>query len=580
MEVALYARVSTTRQQLDQTIEQQIERLREYVTEQTEWHLEEKHIYLDDGYSGAKLNRPGLDRLREHVTKAKFEMILITAPDRLARNYVHQMLLIEEFQNQGCQVQFLERPMSQDPHDQLLLQIRGAVAEYERNLITERMRRGRRAKLRSGLLLPWTVAPYGYLLDPEHPRDARKVSLDPVKSEIVRQMFAWYTAPQKRCSLYWIAKKLSNDGIPTPRGGVRWNVATIRGILRSPAYAGMAYSGRTRPVPAVIRKSALQPVGPGESKRPAPREDWIGVLVPAIVNQEIYDAAQQRLDENKQMSRRNNYRHDYLLRGLVSCGQCRLSCTGRMATPGYSYYICRGRKDPLRFASGERCTARYAPSQALDSLVWEDLCGIISSPESITHALERAQAGEWLPQALQSRKQTLAKSPKQLERQQERLLEVYLGEVIVREEFERKRRELSDTKNALHRQLRQLEVQVQKQLDVVQLAAGIDGFCMRIQPTLDTLTFEQRRQLVTLLIDRVIVDDDKVEIHYVIPTNPSGEEKIFCHLRKDYRGELQRPEESSEHGQSDEQDSDEYGEDAVYGSAGILHWLHGGRRDA
>lgn len=238
MEVALYARVSTTRQQLAQTIEQQIERLREYVAEQPGWHLEEKHLYLDEGYSGAKLNRPGLDRLRERATKAEFEMILITAPDRLSRNYVHQMLLIEEFQNLGCQVQFLERPMSQDPHDQLLLQIRGAVAEYERSLITERMRRGRRAKLRSGLLLPWTVTPYGYLADPEHPRDARKVSLEPVKSEIVRQMFAWYTDPQKRRSLYWIAKKLSDDGIPTPRGGVCWNASSILGI--SPRTRGQA----------------------------------------------------------------------------------------------------------------------------------------------------------------------------------------------------------------------------------------------------------------------------------------------------------------------------------------------------
>jgi site-specific DNA recombinase len=534
MEVALYARVSTTRQQLDQTIEQQIERLRENVKEQPEWHLDEKHIYLDEGYSGAKLNRPGLDRLREHVTKAEFEVILITAPDRLARNYVHQMLLIEEFQNHGCQVQFLERPMNGDPHDQLLLQIRGAVAEYERSLITDRMRRGRRAKLRSGLLLPWTVAPYGYLLDSDHPRDARKVRLDPVKSEVVRQMFAWYTDTRRRCSLYWIAKKLSDEGISTPKGGIRWNVATIRGILRSSAYAGMAYSGRTRPVPARRRKSALQPVGPGESRSSTPQEDWIGIPVPAIVSQEMYDAAQQRLDENKQMARRNNHRHDYLLRGLVSCGQCRLSCTGRMVRPGYSYYVCRGRTDTLRAAQGERCTARYAPSHALDSLVWEDLCKIISSPELITHALERAQAGEWLPQALQSRKQTLAKSLRQLERQQERLLEVYLGEVIEREEFERKRKELEDTQNALHRQLRQLEAQVQKQLDIVKLAAGIGDFCERIRPTLDALTFEQRRQLVTLLIDRVIVDDEKVEIRYVIPTSPEGEEKSFCHLRKDY----------------------------------------------
>jgi site-specific DNA recombinase len=132
----------------------------------------------------------------------------------------------------------------------------------------------------------------------------------------------------------------------------------------------------------------------------------------------------------------------------------------------------------------------------------------------------------------------LAKSLRQLERQQERLLEVYLSEVIGREEFERKRKELEDTQNALQRQLRQLEAQVQKQLDVVKLAAGIGDFCERIRPTLDALTFQQRRQLVTLLIDRVIVDDEKVEIRYVIPTSPKGEEKLFCHLRTDYFEEL------------------------------------------
>jgi site-specific DNA recombinase len=130
----------------------------------------------------------------------------------------------------------------------------------------------------------------------------------------------------------------------------------------------------------------------------------------------------------------------------------------------------------------------------------------------------------------------LTKSLKQLERQQERLLEVYLGAVIERVEFERKRRELSDTQNGLHRQFRQLEAQVQKQLDVAGLASGIGDFCERIQQTLATLTFEQRRELVTLLIDRVIVDDEKVEIRYVIPTSPAGEEKLFCHLRSDYRG--------------------------------------------
>jgi site-specific DNA recombinase len=129
MEVALYVRVSTTRQQQTQPIEPQLARLRESVATQPEWHLAEEHRYRDDGYSGGTRNRPGLDRLRDRAALAVFERVLMTAPDRLARNAVQRMLLIDELAQRGCQVEFVERPMRQDPHDQLLLQIRGAVAE-------------------------------------------------------------------------------------------------------------------------------------------------------------------------------------------------------------------------------------------------------------------------------------------------------------------------------------------------------------------------------------------------------------------------------------------------------------------
>src|SRR6266480_7755441 len=106
----------------------------------------------------------------------------------------------------GWEVEFLDRPMSQDPHDQLLLQIRSAVAAYERTLIAERMRRGRQAKLRSGQLLPWTRAPYGSLLDPDRPRDPSRVRIDPVQAAVVEQLFAWYTDPGQTPSLYQVAQ--------------------------------------------------------------------------------------------------------------------------------------------------------------------------------------------------------------------------------------------------------------------------------------------------------------------------------------------------------------------------------------
>ena len=338
MKVAIYVRVSTLRQQRAQTIEQQLDRLQAHVVTQG-WSLADEHIFRDDGYSGAKLNRPGLDSLRDRAAMAEFELVLITAPDRLARKYVHQMLLLEELESHGCRVEFLDRPMSDDPHDQLVLQIRGAVAEYERALIADRMRRGRLAKLRAGQLLPWTKALYGYILDAEHPRDPARVQVSPVEAAIVRQIFAWYTDPEEKLSLYAIAKRLSDQGIPTPSGGQRWNVSSIREMLKNPAYTGTAYANRTRPVPARQRKSALLPVGPGTSKRPTPEEEWIPIPVPAIISQELFDQAQTRLSLNRQMSRRNNTKHQYLLRGLVSCGQCKLSCIGRSSRPNYAYYI-------------------------------------------------------------------------------------------------------------------------------------------------------------------------------------------------------------------------------------------------
>src|SRR5262249_35215297 len=153
--VALYARVSTLQQAHAQTIEQQLHRLHAHVTAQG-WPVGDVHIFRDEGLSGASLNRAGLDRLRDAARHGDIDRVLITEPDRLARNYVHQMIVLDELGRAGCRVEFLDRPMGADPHDRLLLQIRSAVAEYERTLIADRLRRGRQMKYRAGILLPWT----------------------------------------------------------------------------------------------------------------------------------------------------------------------------------------------------------------------------------------------------------------------------------------------------------------------------------------------------------------------------------------------------------------------------------------
>ena len=392
MRVAIYARVSTPRQAQAQTIEQQLTRLRSYVEEQG-WTLHESHIYRDEGYSGARLSRPGLDELRDRVAAAEVELLLITAPDRLARRYIHQVLLIEELQERGCQVQFTDRPMSSDPHDQLLLQIRGAVAEYERTLISERMRRGKVAKLRAGQLLPWTRRPYGYQLDPERPRDPSRVRLDEYEAAIIRQIFAWYLEDQ--ASLYSVAKRLRREGVASPRGRAYWTSGSLRGVLTNTAYTGTAYGNRYRMVAAQTRRSALAPIGPGQSYCLRSATEWVPISVPAIITPEEFNRVKEKLSHNQQRAGRNNRSHEYLLRGVISCGACRLTASGRTTNTGHRYYACRGRVDKVRRASGQACTTRYIPANQIEEVVWQDLCGVLTAPEQIAAALS-TRAGRLL----------------------------------------------------------------------------------------------------------------------------------------------------------------------------------------
>lgn len=258
MTTAVYARVSTPRQTQDQSVESQIERLIEHAHQQA-WEVQSETIYRDDGYSGANLNRPGLSALRARAATGELERVLLTAPDRLARAYVQQVLLLEELERCGCLVVFLERPMSNDPHDQLLLQIRGAVAQYERSLITERMKRGRLAKLKAGLLLPWTRPPYGYRLDPEHPRDPAGVRLEEAEVTVVQALFSKYL--ERGMTLMGLARHLHESGIPSPKGRRVWSLSTLRVLLANPTYTGQVYANRHRVEQAQTRHSPMRPVG-------------------------------------------------------------------------------------------------------------------------------------------------------------------------------------------------------------------------------------------------------------------------------------------------------------------------------
>jgi site-specific DNA recombinase len=534
MRAALYARVSTDRQQQAQTIEQQVAQLQSYVAAHDGWTVAAEHVFRDDGRSGAKLDRPGLDALRDHAARAAFDLVVICSPDRLARNFVHQMVVLEELERRGVRVVFCDRPLSDDPHEQLVIQIRGAVAEYERTLIADRMRRGRQAKLRSGQLLPWTRAPYGYRLHPERPRDPAAVQVDPVAAAVVQELFAAYAAGG--VTLHTLAAQLTARGVPTPTGKPIWRPTTIRGLLTNPAYKGQAASGRLRTAPARRRKSALEPIGKGVSTTAHPPQEWITVPVPALVAAEQFDLVQRRLAANQQSARRSTT-HPYLLRGLVSCGVCHLACTGvtRTATDTrYRYYRCLGKQARVSSGRSSCCPARFIPATQLDELVWVDLCAVLQQPELVTQALERAHSGAWVPQELRRRQASLRQVRASVTRQRQRLLEAYLAEAIDLACFQRQDRGLAGQEADLLAREREVAAQGERLVQVSAIAQSMTQVLQQLRVGLGQASFQQRRQLVELLIDRVVVTDGHVEIRYVIPTTDHSTKTRFCHLRTDY----------------------------------------------
>jgi site-specific DNA recombinase len=404
------------------------------------------------------------------------------------------------------------------------------------------MRRGRLAKLRAGQLLPWTShVPYGYRVDPERPRDPALVTTDPYAASIVRELFAAYA--DGSATLHSLAEALTRRGVPTPTGLRLWSPATLHGILTNPAYIGQAVAQRYQTRTPQQRHSPLLPIGRTRERHSSPsrpREEWIIVPIPALVPEAHFVAAQQRLVHNRIVARRN-LKHKYLLQGLVSCGHCRLCCfvraRGRAVAPGerqYHYYLCRGKQAAVTSRHEQLCPARFIPAAELDALAWADLCTVLQTPETLAEALQRARTGAWLPETVQQQRASIRTAHQSLERQQERLLDAYVAGVLDLAAFEKRQQGLADRMAELAAREWELLAQGQRLLDTARILASMTEVCARLRQNLETATFEQRRALVELLIDRVVVTDDEVEIRYVVPTTESSLHTRFGQLRQDY----------------------------------------------
>ncbi len=523
MRAAIYARVSTERQERQQSIGSQLTSLRRWA--EAEGHaLAEAHVFRDEGYSGSRLDRPGLDSRRDAVSDAAVEIVAVLSPDRLARRYAYQVLLLEEFRRAGVEVAFLHRPISEDPSDQLLLQIQGAIAEYERAVLAERFRRGKLQKARDGHLLS-AKPPYGYRYVPRRDAVPGHLVVDDAEAEMVRGLFAWVADEQ--LSVRQGVRRLNEGPWVTRAGRARWAPSTVHHILSDPVYIGTAYANRYEYVAPKKPRTRSPRCDEKTCRRPRPRDQWVAIPVPALVDQETWDRAQAQMARNALVSFRNNKKHNYLLRCLLKCGICGLAIhgCGFTRTAGgveRRYYRCAG-VDALTTGRDTKCPRAMIDAEVIEQAVWDHLVGLISDPRQLVTQFERfiAETADGSPQEQAIERQLQARLDR-LARADQRLLEAYQAEVISLEELAGRRRAVAEQHRAAAQQRDQHRRLIEQRVRAQAVLANVAAFSERICSRLEDADFSERQAILQLIVERIIVHEDTLEIRHVIPLRDPG----------------------------------------------------------
>ena len=511
MRAALYSRVSTDLQEKDQTIQSQIEALRDYAQDNG---FEVVAEFEDEGYSGATLERPGLDRLRDALRSREFDVVLFHSPDRLARKAVYQGLVLEELDKAGVRVEFLNHPVDDSPEGKMLLGMQALFAEYERAKIAERQRRGKLYWAKQGALLGGYV-PYGYRYRPrDRERNLRaSLEVDEVQAAIVRDMYRWLL--EERLSCRGIAKRLTELGVPTQKSKLQWKPSTVNRMLKNEAYKGYFYYHRYEAVEPTRSLWRSYPKHKLTGRRLRPRDEWIAIRVPAIVDEATWDSAQRQLHENFLHSPRHNIRHQYLLRGLVRCPLCGATYVGTFSH-GRRYYRCN-RIDPLASADRQRCRSRWVVADPLEEVVWQAVAEAFQQPRTLAEEYRRRLDQADTPDTVERERKQIEVALKRVEAQQDRITDAYANEAMELPQYKPKMDQLRERRRYLERQMADLEHRAEARERERDGLARLNAFCETVVRGLDNLTFRERQELLRLTVERVIVEDERVKVEAIVP---------------------------------------------------------------
>jgi site-specific DNA recombinase len=516
---AIYARVSSERQKEEGTIASQTALLLEYAKEHelsvpTEW------IFEDEGYSGAMLARPGLERLRDLAAEGQVQVVLIYSPDRLSRKYAYQVLLMEEFSRHGVETIILKSAGGETPEERLMLQFQGMIAEYERAQIAERSRRGKRYRAKSGCVNVLSGAPYGYrYVKKSEQAQAYYEVLEP-QAEVIRKVFAWYT--QDLLSIGAIARRLNEEKIPTRKGQSLWERSTVWAMLRNPAYQGTACFGKTEACARQRTTKSLRQKGGYSRRNSANREkdrsQWIDIAVPALVSKETFALAQERLTANKKLSARNT-KEPTLLQGLLVCEQCGYALyrtSTRTTRRQVKYYRCLG-SDRYRHLRGPACSCRPIRQDYLDDLVWQEILRLLRTPHLIQEELDRRRTENLNSSPVQQRQDQVKRELTRLNQQMDKLLDAYQEGLIRLADLRIRSPQIRKTLGALEQELQSLNLKVVEDKRWIELSNSMETFLSRLNETAQNMTPLEKQKVLRTIVKQITMGKDVITLHHSIP---------------------------------------------------------------
>jgi len=526
LRAAIYARVSSEQQAQQKTIDSQVAALEERVVEDG-FVLDDELRFVDDGCSGSTLVRPALERLRDCAYAGGIDRLYVHSPDRLARKYAYQVLLLDELTHYGIKVVFLNHALGTSPEEDLLLQVQGMISEYERAKIMERSRRGKRHAARRGSANVLSGAPYGYrYVSKQEGNGEAHYRIVFEQARIAREMFEWYGV--EGVSIGEICRRMKAKGIHTRTGKASWDRATVWGMLKNPAYKGSAGFGKTRLGP---RKPALRPQrGNERSQRhysvyPVPEEEQERIPVPAIVSEDLFAAVQDRLVENKRHSRQRKRGARYLLQGLTQCQCCKYAYYGKPVsrsvakgkTRRYAYYRCVG-TDAYRFGGERICWNKQVRTDLLETAVWEDVCALLQDPDRVRQEYERRLNEEPKDQATETAQ--LSAMIQRLKRGIARLIDAYEDGLLTKEEFEPRLRNAKGRLGEVETQLQAATDQAAADHELRLVIGQFEEFAERVRDGLQEGDWTTRREIIRALVKRIEIGPESIRVVYMVAPAP------------------------------------------------------------